>query len=252
MENKKKLSLPENAKIEEEVNAIVMKGLVVPEPFHKLLLNMSRTIGFRFLFREKKEMTVVTLLMMILFVTAQEQASETTNYYGVIMLLSPILYGLLSIIPLLSSYMNHTTEVEMTCTYNLYQLAAFRMIAFSLFCFLLNTVWVFFMAMKLSSFAFLQGFLIATTSLFLFSLLFLYALSFFKSLLIKVGVMFGWMGLNLLFLIFDSIRYQQLLESIPWYLYGGIIVLTFYLYVKKLNNLMQDHKKRGVIDYVNG
>ncbi|WP_058306322.1 hypothetical protein [Gracilibacillus massiliensis] len=243
-------------KVEQEIKTIVAKGVMVPAPFHKLLQNMYKQIGIRFLLRDTKEIAIVITMMVILMVSivvnGHERPNSTSSFYGMIMCISPILYGLLSLLPFFNSKTNGTFEVEMTSKYNLYQLAAFRMLVFSVFCFLLNTIWVLSMAVKFSSIHFVQAFMISTTSLLLFSLLFLYVLTNLKTMFTKLAVMMGWMGINVLLLMIDSAFYHQLLVAIPWYLYGIIIILTPYLYVKKLKEFILLHKRRGVIHYVNG
>jgi hypothetical protein len=255
MRDNEKIPFPDISKVEKEIKTIVAKGVIVPQPFYKLLHNMYKQIGIRFLLRDTKEMavaiTMMGILMVAIVVTGQERPNSTLSLYSIIMLISPILYGLLSLIPFLNSKLNSTFELEMTCKYNLYQLAAFRMIVFSVFCFLLNTVWVLSMAVKLSSIQFVHAFMISTTSLLLFSLLFLYVLTVLKTMFTKMAVIMGWLVINVLLLIIDSAFYHQLLVAVPWYLYGIIICLTAYLYVKRLKELMLQYKRRGVIGYVN-
>lgn len=256
MRDKERIPFPDIDKVEREIKTIVAKGVIVPEPFFKLLHIMYKQMGIRFLLRDTKEIavsiTMMAILMVAIVVTGQDHPNSTPSFYGIIMLISPILYGLLSLLPFFNSKFSGTFEVEMTSKYNLYQIASFRMLVFSVFCFLLNTVWVLSMAVKFSSIQFVQAFMISTTSLLLFSLLFLYVLTILKTMLTKVAVVMGWMGINVLLLIIDSVFYYQLLVAVPWYLYGIIICLTAYLYVKKLKEFMLLHKRRGVIDYVNG
>lgn len=251
MLDKDQTPFPCQDRVQQEIKAIVAKGIVVPEPFYKQLSNMYKQLGFRFLLKDKKEIGVAIMMMLIimfgLMEMGQERPSSTSGYYGVIMLISPILYGLLSILPFLNSRFNSTFEVEMTCKYNLYQIAAFRMLVFSVFCFLLNTIWVLFMAVEFSAIQFVQAFMISTTSLLLFSLLFLYVLASLKSIFTKVIVMLGWIGINVLLVIFDSAYYHQMLIAVPWYIYGAIIAVTTILYVKKLKGFMQQQKRRGMI-----
>jgi hypothetical protein len=251
MRDEERIPYPDIDNIEQEIRAIVAKAVTVPEPLYKLLHDMYKQIGVRFLLRDSKEMTIAITMMVMLMtaivITGQERPNSTANLYGIIMLISPILYGLLSLVPFLNSKFNSTFEVEMTCKYNLYQLAAFRMLVFSVFCFLLNTVWVLSIAVKLSSIQFVQAFMISTTSLLLFSLLFLYVLAVLKTFFTKMAVMTGWVGINVLLLAMDSALYHQLLLSVPWYLYTIIICMTAYFYMKKLKELMLQYKRRGVI-----
>lgn len=241
---------PDDERIEQEIRSIVAKGIMKPESFMKLLFKMYRQIGIRFIMKDYKEIFISMLLMAtIMFVTTghgQEIMHEDKSYYGIIMVISPLLYGILSLLPFINSKLNGTSEVEMTCKYNLYQIAAFRMLVFSVLCFFINTVWVLTLALKLSTIHFVQAFLISTTSLMLFSLLFLYVLAVLKTLVGKALVMIGWIGIQVCLLLVDSAVYYQLLVSIPWYLYSAIIVLSAYFYVKKIKEYMLVNKRSGV------
>ncbi|MEI5909699.1 hypothetical protein WAK64_22155 [Bacillus spongiae] len=256
MHEKEEIPFPDLNKVELEIKTIVAKGVNVPEPFYKLLHNMYKQIGIQFLLRDRREIAVLIAMMVILMgaivITGQEQNYSSIDFYGIIMLISPVLYVLLSLLPFVNSKFNSTFDLEMTCKYNLYQVAAFRMMLFSVFCFLLNTVWVLSIAIKLSSIQFVQAFMISTTSLLLFSLLFLYVITLFNTMLTKVVVMLGWLGINVFLITMDSVFYHQLLVTIPWYLYTTVICLAAYLYVKKLKELIVQNKRRGDIGYVNG
>ena len=241
---------PDDERIEHEIRTIVAKSIMKPEPFMKLLFKMYKQIGIRFIMKDYKEILISVLLMAtIMFVTTgygQELMHEDKRYYGIIMVISPLLYGILSFLPFINSKLNGTSEVEMTCKYNLYQIAAFRMLVFSVLCFFINTVWVLTLALKLSTIHFIQAFLISTTSLMLFSLLFLYVLTVMKTVIVKGMVMMGWIGIQVILLKFNSAVYHQLLVSIPWYLYSAIIVLSAYFYVKKIKEYMLLNKRSGV------
>lgn len=240
---------PDDERIEREIRAIVVKGIVKPESFMKLLVNMYKQIGIRFMMKDYKEIIIGVLLMATIMYVASGYGRETMHaesIYGTIMVVSPLLYGILSLIPFINSKLNGTSEVEMTCKYNIYQIAAFRMLVFSMLCFLINTVWVLTLAMKLSTIHFVQAFLISTTSLMLFSLLFLYVLAVIKIVIVKGMVMIGWIGIQVFLLKIDSAVYNQLLVSIPWYLYGAIIVLSAFFYMKKIKEYMLQNKRSGV------
>ncbi|QED46636.1 hypothetical protein [Cytobacillus dafuensis] len=255
MNDEKQFSYPDKKIIEREITAIVKKGRIERESFPRLLLSMYRQIGVRFLIRDRKEiLTAVTMAVILMFAvltSGQERYESSSSFYGIIMLVSPILYGVLSLLPFLHSKMNGTFEVEMTCKYNLYQLAFFRMLIFSVFCFLLNTVWVLAMAMKFSTVHFVQAFMISTTSLLIFSLLFLYVFTVLKKMITKVAAVMSWIGLNALFVFIDSVVYQQLLVSVPWYLYGIVICLSAYLFLKKIKEFIIQNQREGAISYVN-
>ncbi len=253
MHNKRQIPFPSDEIVKKEIRKIVAKGIVKQESFPQLLKNMYKQIGIRFILKDYKEIAVAVCMMAIIMymitINGRESVDAYTSYYGIIMVVSPLLYCVLSLMPFITSKLNETFEVEMSCKYNIYQIAAFRMLSFSVFCFLLNTIWVLSLAMKLSSVQFVQAFMISITSLLSFSLLFLYVLSVIKTLAVKAVAILGWGAINVTLLILDSSVYHQLLVFVPWYLYGLIICLSAYLYVKKLKEFMIQNKRRGVIEY---
>lgn len=253
MRDKNSIPFPDKEIVEREIKAIVAKGLSKPEPFHQLLHNLYKQIGIRYLMRDMKEIMIAVWMMVIVMFAVLEigkyGVDTSSNLYGMIMLISPILYGALSLLPYLNSKSNSTFEVEMTCKYNLNQIAAFRMLVFSVFCFLLNTGWVLVMAVSFTSVQFVQALMISTTSLLLFSLLILYVFTTVKKLMTKAIIITGWFGLQSLLIMIDSTAYHQLLVSVPWYLYGFVICLSGYLYVKKIKKFILQIKRRGAYIY---
>jgi hypothetical protein len=251
----KNIPLPEPETIEREIRHIVAKGVVVPESFLMMLRRMYQQIGLRFLMRDTKEITIATMIMVLLMIgilaTGQEKPGSDSGFYGLIMVVSPLLYGLLSILPFLNSKFNGTFEVEMACKYNLYQIASFRMLVFSVFCFFINTFWVLSLTFTFSTVQFVQALMISTASLMVFSLLFLYVLTILVTMAARVLVMMAWMGLNGVLLVLDSALYHQLLISVPWYLYGIVMAAAGFLYLKKLKEFMLVQKTRGAYGYVN-
>ena len=250
MHNKRQIPFPNDEIVKKEIRKIVVKGIVKQESFPQLLKNMYKQIGIRFILKDYKEIAVAVCMMAIIMYMIMMNGRESMDSYGTIMVVSPLLYCVLSLIPFVTSKINATFEVEMSCKYNIYQISAFRMLAFSLFCFLLNTIWVLALAFKFSSIQFVQAFMISTTSLLLFSLLFLYVLSVVKTLIGKAVVMLGWGAINVTLLILDSSVYQHLLVLVPWYLYGTVICLSAFLYVKKLKEFMSQNM-RGVTENAN-
>ncbi|MGD6876299.1 hypothetical protein [Bacillus infantis] len=251
MQNDKDWQIPELKISEEEITSIVQKGNIRKESFITLIKGMYRRIGFRFLMKDWLEMLLAAgmLAMLMIGITATasegEAAGGGTSFYSLIMIVSPLLYAFLAFLPYLKSRASGTYELEMVCKYNLHQLAAFRMLIFSVFCFLLNSIWVLALAVRFAAVEFVQGLLISTASLLIFSVLFLYVLSFFKTNMARAAALVIWIAGNIILVILNNSIYMGLLISVPWYLYGAVIVLFFYLYMKKLKELLIHNKRRG-------
>jgi hypothetical protein len=160
---------------------------------------------------------------------------------------SPILYFAISLVSFINTKQEGTYEVEMTCKYNIYQLAAFRMLVFSVFCIVFNFSALYLVSTLYNQINFLQAFMISITSLFLFSTIFLYIILKVHSKLTTYFVLLGWVVMNLQLSIFSRSIYTVFLKNIPIYVYLALIVTCSYTYINSLKKLITFNNIEGVI-----
>ncbi|BBI31263.1 hypothetical protein [Cohnella abietis] len=246
------IDFPDDSIIEAQIKIIVKEGLVAQESFYSYLINMYRQLGFKYLFRDITEIIFALSLgfFVLLFVAfeAHYNPAITSDFvYAYIFILSPLLYLLTSVLFFIQKKNRVNYEVEMVCKYNVYQLAAFRMLAFSLICMILNAALIYFITVSFQQISFFYALMVSTTSLFLFSTAFLYMIIRISSTIAKYGLTIGWVLLNLLLLNFSTELYTLFLSKLPIYVYVVIAVTCFPLYIKHLKKLITFRSTGGVI-----
>ncbi|WP_240378180.1 hypothetical protein [Bacillus piscicola] len=245
------IPFPNEKVMEREIEAIISRGLDPTPSFGRYLLTMYRQIGFRYIFRDATEIAF-TLFLSIIILTflsisvGNYAAFEQGNLYTWIFGWSPALYMIMAYFFFMNKKQSPIYEVEMTCKYNMYQLAAFRMLFFGLVAMLMNGFMIFLIASEYQL-NFYFAFILSTTSLFLFATLFLYAQLKMKSLISKLAVIAGWGLINMFLSYFSSEVYQTILQQIPFYVYGVISICGFILYYKHLKKLTVYARAKGVV-----
>lgn len=152
--------------------------------------------------------------------------------------MSPILYLSMSILNLIVAKQNKTYEVEMTCKYNIYQISAFRMLVFSIICILFNSFFIYIVAYLYENIDYLRALIISIASLFLFSTIFLFAITKVKNRSIKYFITLGWIGFNLALFVLKIDFYIQLLNKVSIYTWIIVAVASLIMYIKILKHLL--------------
>ncbi|MBP1993635.1 hypothetical protein [Paenibacillus eucommiae] len=246
------IDFPDDSTIEAQIKSIVTKGLAPKESFYSYLKNMYGQLGFKYMFRDITEIIFALVLgfLILLFVaigTHYSLAFRIDAMYSFIFIFSPVLYLITSIIFFIQKKNRVNYEVEMTCKYNIYQLAAFRMLVFSLICMALNAILIYFIMASFHQINFLYALMLSAASLFLFSTAFLYTIIRMSSSIAKYGLTIGWMLLNLLLFTFNTEQYTLFLSSLPIYVYVVIAAVCFFFYIKHLKKLITFRSTGGVV-----
>lgn len=246
-----KIEIPNEKKIKDEINSVMSKGLVEGKSFCSYLKIMYRQIGIRYLFHDGLELIfAIFLVSAILFseiiIRNQNYMGDMTDVYAYLFTVSPILYLLMSISNFVKAKSNKTYEVEMTCKYDIYQISAFRMLVFSVISIVFNILFVSVISNIYEKIDFLKAFIVSIASLFIFSVIFLFAINRIKNRLIKYVIILSWIVFNLSLYISKVDLYIQLLSSISIYTWLIVTVVSIYLYMKNLKTLVIFSRKEGV------
>ncbi|MGM8365429.1 hypothetical protein ACLIBG_08075 [Virgibacillus sp. W0181] len=245
------IDFPDEQTIHEQINYIVSTGMPVKISFFSYLKQMYKQIGLKFIFRDAMELFYITVLLVAVFVYFSFKAEFLHQLDGKIhawiFIFSPIIYLTLSVLSLYKLKQNNTYEVEMTCKYNVFQLAAFRMLVFSLICLGINGIIIGVLSVSYQKINFLQAFSLSTVSLFLFSTAFLFALTKMQSNFTKYSFIFGWLAINFLFVFYSKEVYKTILINIPMYIYIGFVAVFVWLYIKNLKKLITYRNSEGVV-----
>ncbi|WP_055669509.1 hypothetical protein [Desnuesiella massiliensis] len=246
------VDIPDEITVKKEIDIIVEKGMKPKESFCTYIKNMYKLIGVKYLFHDAIEIIFVILLFAFILSTLVIN-KELWSYqpkgsiYAFIVIVSPLLYLAISLLSFINTKQKGTYEIEMTCKYNLYQLAAFRMLVFSVLCILFNVALVGFISLMYAEISFLRALMISITSLFLFSTTFLYITLIMKSKITKFFVIGGWILINLFLCLSNIKSYINVLNTIPIYVYLVVTLLCIYGHIKRLKNIMSFRSIKGEI-----
>ncbi|WP_421377876.1 hypothetical protein ACOJQI_11565 [Bacillus salacetis] len=243
--------LPDEGFIQEEIKKILSKGMDSKASFWSYLGQMYKQVGFRFIFRDFAEIFFTLVIAIIAGISFLAGASETifireVNLYTMIFSWSPITYLMMAYLFFLIQKKKPTYEVEMTCKYNLHQLAAFRMLMFSVISLIMNGV-IIFLLMLQAELNFFYAMLLSSSSLFLFSLLFLFVILRARNKFSKIGLFLVWVTGNIVASYFSGEYYLHVLKQIPFYIYALLATVGIVLYVKNLKRLLYSRNLKGLM-----
>ncbi|NGP46411.1 hypothetical protein G4V62_16185 [Bacillaceae bacterium SIJ1] len=246
---KLRIPIPDEQTMRTEIEHIISKGMTPQPSFLSQMWTMYHQVGFRYLFLGR--LTSVFLLLIGLCLTGSflVQAMTVrgeTDIYAFIFLLSPFVFIVLSLYNYTQLIVNETYELEMTCKYNVFQMIAFRMFSFSILAILFNIVMLF-VLMTLTDIQFFRAFMLSMTSLFLFSVLFLYALTKRHALVATIIVTGGWFVGHLFLKAWVSPLYVSVLLALPLYVYALVLCGAIGCFVLYLNRLRLLSTAEGVV-----
>ncbi|RDI41354.1 hypothetical protein [Falsibacillus pallidus] len=241
------IPMPDDETVKNEVRSITRLGLKQKEPFFPYMLRIGKVLGFKYLFTNTRDgmlLTISTLIAVIFFLNT---ISDAPDIYGAVFLISPLLFMSLSLYELYMKKQNATFEVEMTAKYNLYQISAFRMLHFSILSIAGNTISFLPVVWKDSSLEFFTLFMISTTSLFIFAIVFLFVYTKKRSGLTANLIGMGWILANIGLRLINANGYNHFLMSLPAILYGIVLIGSVIIYLYYLSKLIRMNVQEGAL-----
>ncbi|WP_273130880.1 hypothetical protein [Bacillus weihaiensis] len=237
-----KVPFPDEETIQQEIQFIVSKGLDPKPSFWSYLSSLYRQVGFRYLFRDATEILftfiLAAIVLIALFMSMTDLVKlEKINVYTFIFICSPVSFAVLAYFFFIHTKQKPTYEVEMTCKYNLHQIAAFRMLVFAVVSLITNGVLLSFFILQ-ERFHYLFAFLLSSSALFLFAIVLLFAQLHVKSKAIRNVLFFLWVGVNLFCSYYSNEVYVFVLNKIPYYVYGIITLSGLIIYIEKVKKLL--------------
>lgn len=241
------IEFPDTKTIESQIETIVFKGIKQQQTFYGYLKNMYKDIGLKYLFHDIAEIVfvILSIVFVLLFIITSNILNKEINngqVYSFIFIASPILYLAVSLISFINTKLKDTYEIEMICKYNIYQISSFRMLAFSILGVISNTMIIYFITVNNEQIEFFKAFMISITSLFLFSIIFLYTIMKISGKLIKHLVIVGWITINLIILSCSQQFYDVFLKEVPIYIYLFVTIIASIIYIKNLKKLIKSKR----------
>lgn len=246
-----KIDFPDDAEINRQIDQIVTVGLPPKKTFIQQLKEMYRQLGFKWLVNGMAEVLFMLLLILAGLVftafTAEDFfKTEQGSLQAFVFIASPILYLAACTMSFVNVKQAGLYQIEMTCKYNFFQLAAFRMLIFSLLTLGVNLVFIYLLSVIYSNVGFLSAFLLSATSLFFFSFMALFTIINLRLRLTKIVAAGGWGIANLGFILFSKPLYLHVLDQLPLYVYLLVAAAAGTLYINRLKKLLEYTRTQGV------
>lgn len=245
------VEFPDEDTIHTEVEHIIARGLMPKPSLSRSLMDMARQLGLRVLFKDRAEIaliTIVGLLIMVLFgYAAGEQVNSASPWSMSVLIFttSPVLYFTIAVMFFVQLRTKSTYETEMACKYNVHQLAAFRMLIFSLLSLAANMISIMVLAVQIEGFEVARSILMSASSLFIFSALFMYFQLHVKSGWSWLIAGMSWISVSVLLTLGLGPVFEQVLNQVPLLVYGFIAIAGFMLYARHLKQMFQLQQAGG-------
>lgn len=237
---------PDQSKIELEVEQIVRAGVKPRQSFPSYIVQLYKNIVWKYLFTNQRDGALITFSAMALLICFFISAQTETTLYPFLFFASPLLYIVLLFYDFLHKRQHATFEVEMVAKYNLYQVVAFKMLLFSVLSILVNTMSIFIVSFIYEEIHFFKAFLVSTTALFLFSIIFL-AIIMKKQTGVRATItIIGWGAVNILLDLLPNQLYSRFLLQLPIFMYGLVLCFSVVIYFRFLNKLVRRKPAEGV------
>lgn len=232
-----------------ELESIVSCGIKSKSSFLSYLYKSYKYLGIKNIFHDVKELIFIGLIVIIFYFFSMciSINRDIDSLYKVTFIISPIFYLATTIFSYLNSKQNGVFQLEMTCKYNLCQLSALRMFAFSIISIIINTISITIFYFLYSHIDAIRVLIISITSLFIFSTIFLYSMMKLKLKIAKYGTVVSWLLINIILNYTNPSMYMQFLNQVPVYIHIGISIICCILYIKNLNNLISFKEVRRKI-----
>lgn len=244
------IPMPDDGMIEREIQQIIVDGLERKPSFYTFMKTMVQQVGIQNIFSTA---TMIHLLIMIVATFSSVayiqygMMTKTEDLYAYIFFTAPLLFVIFSLYSYFTKIKSDTYEVEMSCKYNVYQMIGFRMFIFSVLTILVNTGMIMLLSALYENIELIRAFLISTTGLFIFSLLFLYILTKCRSRFVALLFMSGWFLGNLFIRAMNEALYDAVLMGMPSFVYVIVLIGCFAIYVYNLKQFIQIKQIEGAI-----
>ncbi|WP_110111859.1 hypothetical protein [Bacillus sp. CGMCC 1.16541] len=245
------IDYPDEQTMKSHIREIVAKGVKKPRSFPAHLKEMYKQVGVRYLFHDATDVLFVffiglSLLGLGWFYTA-EQLHSMNELYSVLFISSPILYLVLAVLFFVRASEQRTFEVEMTCKYHVFQLAAFRMLVFGVGAIGCNGLLIVVLSSFYPALHVLEALCMSMSSLSVFATSFLYLSQKVRSKWGSYAFIGVWVIGNMTAAVYSEELYTLILRHIPMYVYMLIFILFAYGYVLRLKNMMFHQQVKGVL-----
>lgn len=239
--------------IDENIEGILDKGLKEKPGFFKFLMSANKELGFNNIFNDKSELIFIALILSITVIffgirfnkSMSSDADFIYKFKAYNFTVSPIIYFIICSYSFINSKLNGTYEIQATCKYSFYNITAIRMFVFSIVSVLINMSIILSMYLLKRNFYVIDMFIVSAASLFIFSVLYILILIYFKKSMYKYFALLGWFLVSIITIFKVNNYWVKLFLDMPLYIHLLITITFIVVYMKNITKLMK--VKRGDI-----
>lgn len=244
-----KIEYPSDFEINKSVEYICEKGKIKKHGFFVFLHDMTKGLGFANVFYGIRDAMLLTGFVFVLLCVLSSVILEPNKQNSAVIAafaLAPGVFITMFLLSYIKEKTSMTYPIKMTCKYTVNHLLAYRMFVFSLLGAVADAVYVLLICIK-TDLNYITLMCVSLSSLFLFSLMLIFAVLKFNSIFASVGLLTAWIILNaaLWFCIGDF--YGWFLQQIPIWIYIVSAITAAVIYVNRLGAFSD--KRRTI--YVN-
>ena len=221
---------PDEKRISEAVQSICDQAVPEQETVRSFLKNMTRSLGFRNIFRGTLDSALLTLTVCLLvgggsLYALLEAPNGPALAAGAAFALSPLMLLVLFSLLTWKGRTDSLYAIQMTCKYTLHHLTAYRVFAASLLNIGFNGIYVLLLH-RFLQISFFSILCISLSALFLFALLLIRIILHTPSAFGVLGLCAGWLAVNggLFWAIPEA--YRAFLQAVP----VGVWLVTVLLF----------------------
>ena len=221
---------PDEKRISEAVQSICDQAVPEQETVRSFLKNMTRSLGFRNIFRGTLDSALLTLTVCLLvgggsLYALLEAPNGPALAAGAAFALSPLMLLVLFALLTWKGRTDSLYAIQMTCKYTLHHLTAYRVFAASLLNIGFNGIYVLLLH-RFLQISFFSILCISLSALFLFALLLIRTILHTPSAFGVLGLCAGWLAVNGGLFWAIPAAYGAFLQAVP----VGVWLVTVLLF----------------------
>jgi len=239
---------PSKTEKDKAIEDILSMGLSKPKCLWKYLSDMYTALGLRYIFFDMAFSILMTIFVTSGFTLLYLFTLEQHRYTG-LFAIAPIIFISHILFSETIEQVNGMYELKMTCRYTVQQIAAFRILSFSLF----GTVFCTFISLHSSQFliddTFFKMLSLSLCALFLCAFLTIFLMRHIQWRWIHVYSILLWIGIDSLLICLLGKDWELFLSQMPIIITMSIATISCILFLVEIKKLINTHK-REVAYYV--
>lgn len=227
---------PSRDEKERAIEYILARGLTRPKPLWRHFHELYRSLGFRHLFLNTAQPVIISIALMIGFIALFPLPYDQFKF-AVLFAAAPVFFIFVVLLTETSERMSALYELKMTCKYTIQQIAAFRVLCFSLMGTVLCTLANLFIRFSDAS-SFFRALSLSLCALFLFSFLGIAVMRHFRSRWMHWSTVLLWVAVGPLPAVMFRKQWELFLAGMPAALTAWVAAAALFLFLREIRQLI--------------